>query len=130
MPLVTIEPTAKKQKRVYNYRILFPDGTSRGGAEIMSDPPTLQEIHKAVMPHLDGASHCEHVTVQHPTKEPDVPRADMFVDEMGVGRGLPRNDAATKIYRAAWLSTHPGTDPETLPAIYGPAVLFDTQVWT
>jgi hypothetical protein len=53
----------------------------------------------------------------------------MFVDEDGHGRERPRNEAATTIYRANWLRQHPGVDPETLPWIAGPAVLFDRRVW-
>lgn len=55
---------------------------------------------------------------------------DMFVDETSALKGPPRNEAATAIYRNNWL-THqePGADPESLPAIYGPAVLFNRRVW-
>lgn len=43
--------------------------------------------------------------------------------------GLPRNEAATPIYRNNWLRQHPKDEPESLPAIYGPAVLFNRRVW-
>jgi hypothetical protein len=54
---------------------------------------------------------------------------DMFVDEDSHGRERPRNEAATTIYRANALRQFPGTDPESLPWIAGPAVLFDRRVW-
>lgn len=54
---------------------------------------------------------------------------DMFVDEIGLLKQLPRNEPATAIYRNNWLTQHPGTDPEVLPAIYGAAVLFEARVW-
>lgn len=55
---------------------------------------------------------------------------DMFIDEDGHSRDRPRrNEKATAIYRANWLRQHPSTDPETLPWIAGPAVLFDKRVW-
>lgn len=56
-------------------------------------------------------------------------RTDMFVDESGVLDGLPRNEAATAIYRANWLSQYPHADPESLPHIAGLAVVFEKRVW-
>ena len=55
--------------------------------------------------------------------------ADMFVRETGRIDGLPRNEEATAIYRAYWLSQHPDAKPEELDFICGPAVLFDKLVW-
>jgi hypothetical protein len=52
----------------------------------------------------------------------------MFVDETGVGR-LPRNEAATAIYRNNWLTQHPSVPAESISAIYGTAVLFARRVW-
>ena len=40
-----------------------------------------------------------------------------------------RNEAATAIYRNNVLSQVPGKEPETLPCIVGPAVLFSRRVW-
>ena len=54
---------------------------------------------------------------------------DMCVGEDSAYIGNIRNDDATKIYRANWMSQHPKTDPESLPAVYGPAVLVDRRVW-
>jgi hypothetical protein len=56
-------------------------------------------------------------------------RADMFVDEMGHPKRLPRNEAATTLYRRATLLREEG-DPELLDWIAGPAVLFERIVWT
>lgn len=58
-------------------------------------------------------------------------RRDMFVGETSSinGRHI-RNVRATEIYRNNTMTHHPGTDPESLPAISGPAVLFpDFIVW-
>lgn len=58
-------------------------------------------------------------------------RCDMFVGETSSinGRHI-RNVRATEIYRNNTMTHHPGTDPESLPAISGPAVLFpDFIVW-
>ena len=61
-------------------------------------------------------------------------RCDMFVGETSAinGRHI-RNVRATAIYRCAALTrlvTPPPIDPESLPAISGPAVLFpDFRIW-
>lgn len=58
----------------------------------------------------------------------DFKRADMFVNEMGHLENLPRNENATVIYRRNALMQ--GFDePEDLPWIAGPAVLFEKIVW-
>ncbi len=91
--------------------------------------PGYAALAALIEPILDGAP-LEHVAVLYEGE-----RRDMFVDELGAvaltTRGpLPRNEAATTIYRNRWLSQHPGADPESIPAIYGTAVLFTgRQVW-
>ncbi len=58
---------------------------------------------------------------------------DMFVHDCGLLEGLPRNEAATLIYRRAnqmGKSSAPKVDdPEKLSFIAGVAVLFDRRVW-
>lgn len=58
---------------------------------------------------------------------------DMFVDDSGLIKGLPRNEAATLIYRRANLmgrSAAPKVaDPEQLSYICGTAILFSRRVW-
>lgn len=68
----------------------------------------------------------EHVAVLYKGQ-----RRDMFVGATSSinGRHI-RNVRATAIYRNNTLTHSPGTDPESLPAISGPVVLFpDTIVW-
>lgn len=72
---------------------------------------------------LDGG-YAEHVAVLHRGQ-----RTDMFVDGDGIAKGLARNGAATAIYRNNTLTREPGTDPESLPAIFGTAVLCSRRVW-
>jgi hypothetical protein len=82
----------------------------------------------ALKKELQETLHCnwpEHVSVLFEGKP-----ADMFVDENGHAKNLPRNEAATAIYRAYSLRQHPNTDPESLPFIAGTAVLFDAPVWS
>lgn len=85
--------------------------------------PDFEIIRSLVEPLLDGAD-LEQVSVLHEGK-----RRDMFVDDSGHLKGLPRNEQATRIYRAATLSRQPHVNPETLPCIVGPAVLFYRRVW-
>lgn len=92
----------------------------------LKDGPGLDALRKVIMPHLKGAEWMEHVAVEYNSK-----RRDMFVDETGALKGLPINEAATKIYQTYWLRTHPGTIPNSISQIYGVAVLFpDNEVWT
>src|SRR5262245_12091051 len=96
--------------RVFLYR----PGSPTGGPDVLDvvlpAEPSLAALHAVVDPLLGDGAVMEHVTVLF-----DGRRADMFVDEHGHGRGLPRNESATAIYRAAYLANHPGTDAEGLP---------------
>ncbi|WP_434712975.1 hypothetical protein NMA58_08290 [Rhizobium sp. YTUHZ045] len=85
--------------------------------------PNLDGLRKAIEPHLDGQK-LEHVAVLWHGR-----RCSMFVGETSTIDGRIRNVEATAIYRNNWLSQHPETDPEELPPICGPAVLFDRNVW-
>ena len=86
--------------------------------------PGLDALRAVVEPMLYGGR-LEHVSVLHEGR-----LADMFVCEDSAFVGNVRNNKATKIYRANWMSQHPKDDPESLPAIYGPAVLVDRRVWS
>jgi len=86
--------------------------------------PSLDDLRKAVLPQLN-ATYFEHVNVLF-----EGAAADMFVDETGHHSHRPRNELATMIYRAAWLDAHPADDPEDLPWIAGPAVVFGRRVWS
>ena len=107
--------------------ILRADGTRETRTiELAEKPLRYAQIRVALRPLLDiGDAYPEHVSVLH-AGEP----ADMFVHEDGHSAGLPRNEAATAIYRASWLQLNPKDDPEDLPWIAGPAVIFDRIVWS
>jgi hypothetical protein len=100
----------------------------------LPEEPGYDRLKTLVTPFLDGAC-LEHVTVLRPGSETkakvtrDDDYLDMFVDEEGTLKRLPVNDDATRIYRANWLRAYPGTPPDTLAEIYGPAVLFHRRVW-
>lgn len=107
------------------YRVYKPQqsGYVLLDATFSSKEPTLAEIKEVVVPLL-GDAEMEHVYVLLDGKP-----TDMFVDELGVVKHLPRNDEATAIYRASWMQWHLESDPETLPAIHGVAVVFEKPIW-
>ena len=86
--------------------------------------PMYDAIKRSIRLHFDEPF--EHVTVLYENR-----RADMFVDETSAinGRHI-RNIRATEIYRNNALTRDPNLDPEEIPAISGPAVLFEKIVWT
>jgi hypothetical protein len=114
-----------------DYIAFFPDGSTRSGFVQWPRNPGLALIEQLVLPLLGDGEPLEQVAVLYKDRP-----ADMFVSEYGHldhgTRGpLPRNDAATDIYRAHWRGNHPNDDPDTLPWIAGPAVLFTNRiVWT
>lgn len=99
--------------------------------------PSYRQLSNVIRPLLDGGDF-EHVNVLADFEGGlNFRPADMFVDEIGApagGKNLPRNEAATLIYRRATMlgrSAAPKpADPETLSAIYGPAIRFERKVWT
>ena len=107
----------------FEYRVIpIDDSAVKTGSVEWPTEPGFDAINKLVQP-LIGGGHIEHVSVLHDGK-----RRDMFVDEEGRVKGMVRNDRATAIYRAAYMSRHPESDPEKLPHIAGPAVLFTRRV--
>jgi hypothetical protein len=117
-------PAAKK-KVPTTYRVFKETGTFDDHEVLIDKKPLYDELRSLVEPHLGGAR-LMHVRVLCPLLGE---WTDMFVDEMGALRRLPRNDAATKIYRNGHLSKRPNDDPEKLPYIAGPAVVFLRTVW-
>lgn len=60
----------------------------------------------------------------------DFSYCDLFVHECGRLLGMPRNETATAIYRSNVLVHQtPAPQPESLPFIAGPAILFRGKVW-
>lgn len=103
---------------------IYAVGRERETREVdLAKEPGYLALKTVLTPLLDGAD-LEHVSVLFEGR-----RADMFVDEIGANKGLPRNEPATTIYRANWLAQRPEERPESLPAIYGPAVVFARRVW-
>ncbi len=104
--------------------IIFRVGAEPETRTVSLEPEPGYDVLKGLIDPCLGGGHLEHVTVLHEGQ-----RTDMFVDDESVAKGLPRNEAATAIYRNNWLTQHPEDDPESLPAIYGPAILMSRRVW-
>ncbi len=117
-------PTAKK-KIPTKYRVITEAGSFADHELLMDKKPVYDDLRNLVEPHLRGAR-LMHVRVLCPLLGE---WTDMFVDEMGALKRLPRNDAATKIFRNGFMSKRPDDDPEKLPYIAGTAVVFLRPVW-
>jgi hypothetical protein len=103
------------------FRVIRADGTETKHEANLTASPTLAEMRAVIDPHLGGAG-MELVIIAGS-------RVDMFVDDLATVLGLPRNAKATEIYRKHWLDRHPGADPESMPQIDGPVVIFEGIVW-
>lgn len=113
--------------------IMRPDQPHESREIDLPREPGYDALDKLLRPLLDN-NHLERVAVLSDFDGGNnFQPTDMFVDEMGANKGLPRNEAATLIYRRATMlgrtGVRPPADPDDLPAIYGPAILFDRRVW-
>jgi hypothetical protein len=107
------------------YRVIPETGGFADHEILLDKKPVYEVLRVLVEPHLGGAR-LMHVRVLCPLLGE---WTDMFIDDMGALKRLPRNDHATTIYRNGLLSKNPNEDPETLPYIAGPAVVFFRPVW-
>jgi hypothetical protein len=113
--------------------IMRPDQAHDGREFDLPREPGYHKLREILTPLLDGAE-LEHVSVFADfAGGTNYKRADMFVDDRGLLKNLPRNEAATLIYRRAnqmgRSSAPPLADPEQLSFICGPAILFNRIVW-
>ena len=95
--------------------IMTPDEPNESRAVELPQQPTYGEL-RAVIEPLLGCEDFEHVSVLADFAGGlKFRRSDMFVDEMGHQKGLPRNEAATAIYRRNAL-LHQGVKESRLEA--------------
>lgn len=106
------------------FTILRADGAEEVHSQRMHDKPGYMALQVLVRPFL-ACEYAERVRVLH-----DGQALDLFVDEDGLAKRLPRNEKATAIYRNNVMTRHPGTDPESLAHIVGDSVLFSRPVWS
>ncbi|WP_316172096.1 MULTISPECIES: hypothetical protein [unclassified Bradyrhizobium] len=118
------------------YRVVLPDHAELVESAICEllwpQVPGYSRLSQLIPALVEGR--LEHVAVLSDFDGGDsFVRSDMFVNEDFRQHGLRRNELATTIYRRATLSGRSGSpvpeDPEELPEIGGPTVLFDRQVW-
>lgn len=112
--------------------IMWPDKPHATRPLLLPRNPGFHKLTEIIRPILKSAF--EHVSVLADfTGGTKYTQLDMFVDDIGKIKNLPRNEAATAIYRRANLmgrSALPKVDdPEKLNFIVGTAVLFDRRVW-
>jgi hypothetical protein len=106
-----------------------PDEPNEGLTVDLAPNPEYEALRALLLPLLK-CEFFEHVSVLSDFAGGlNFRRADMFVDEMGHPKNLPRNEAATLIYRRNALLNQGAKDPEILDWIAGPAVLFERAVW-
>lgn len=115
--------TDAETKLKTDYTIYRTDGTLEHGSVMWPKEPKLADF-DALIPPIVGCRYYERVRVLHERRY-----TDMFVDEEGGLKDLPRNDIATQIYRCNWMTQYPSTRAESLPHISGVAVLFHRRVW-
>lgn len=109
-------------------RIINPDGAEHVVEHELVERPGYKQLALIIDPLVDG--NLEHVSVLADFAGGDkFTHLDMFVNDVGVLDGLPRNEAATTIYRRNWMLAHPKDNPDDLPHIAGTAVLLDRRVW-
>jgi hypothetical protein len=123
-------------------KVIWPGNEPKILTVRLKEEPSYAELAGVIRPLLDGGQ-LEHVYVLADFNDgTDYEPLDMFVDDEGAaqllngapGKNLARNEYATAIYRRATLlgrSAAPvPADPEDLPAVYGPVVLFARRVWS
>lgn len=113
--------------------IMRPDQSHETREVDLPADPGYERLRTIIAPLLDKGT-LEHVSVLADFDGgKKYQPLDMFVDDCGLLKNLPRNEAATIIYRRANQLGRSGiakaADPEMLSFICGPAVLFDRRVW-
>lgn len=115
------------------WTIFRVDGTKQEFSGELHREPGYDTLKIILDPLLNGG-HLEHVSVWADYAGGEKYQAlDMFVDEDGHSKDLPRNEMATTIYRRATMEGKTGVeapkDPEELSFCVGPAILFSRRVW-
>lgn len=115
--------------------IMRPDQPHEGQEYDLPREPGYEKLKAIIEPLLDGGWMERVAVLADFAGGTHFQPTDMFVDENGHLKlpPLPRNEAATIIYRRATMlgrtSAPKPADPEQLPFIVGVAVLFDRRVW-
>jgi hypothetical protein len=112
--------------------IMRPGAANETGSVDLPEPPSYRDLDRVLRPLLDGGD-LDHVVV-YTGAEPFLGEhayRDMFVDEVGHEKNLPRNEAATTLYLRNCRLHAPEKPDDPDYFIVGPAVLFvDRRVWS
>ena len=115
-----------------NIRILRPGAEDEVQEFDLPKEPGYDRLKAIIEPILCGRLERVSVLADFNCGE-DFEPLDMFVDDEGQIKGLPRNEEATTLYRRAnqlGLTAAPKAQhPEFLHFIAGPAILFSRRVW-
>lgn len=114
------------------YLILWSHAAPESGAIDLPEKPSFERLAEFLIPLLNADFERVKVLADFRGGNDFIP-LDMFVDERGGPKRLPRNEAATTLYRRANLMGRtpcaPVRDPEHLAFISGTAILFSRRVW-
>lgn len=115
------------------YLIMRPDHPHETREADLAREPLYTTLAALIRPLLDGGD-LEHVNVWADFSGGKKYRnLDMFVDDCGLIKHLPRNEAATILYRRAnqlgMTAAAKAPDIEQLSHIAGTAILFNRRVW-
>jgi hypothetical protein len=107
------------------YTVLYEGGGTSRTALALGHPATEAEaeitVRLAIAPYFGGCSIMRVFLIA------DGAPTDMFVLEFAQDRTV--NKKATRLYRATRALAYPDADRAKMPAICGPAVLFDRPIW-
>lgn len=134
---VHLHPEAAGAKVLTKVKLIAVDGTETLEELELANKPTYDALKAIIDPFISGTRDppywFERVAVLDNFGDGKMRPLDMFVDENGLVKHLPRNEKATTIYRRANLcgmtAVAPVANPEMLNFIVGPAVLFNRPVW-
>jgi len=106
------------------YIVIPPEGEVLVFEAELDDAPSPESIGELCSSHIAGRAERVRVFCIG-----SYTYTDMFVGRNSAIDGSPVNAIATAIYRHNAALHDKSVDPETLPSIYGVAVLFDRPVW-
>lgn len=113
-----------QDKRNFPFK-LYPaalDEPLRDGSLMLSVPPRNKEIMQGLIDLMGRPMHRLEILLSNG-------KFDLFVDDFAMIECSVRNERATTLYRHYELSLYPRSDPEGMPCICGPAILFSDPVW-
>lgn len=113
---------------ITRYILLRPDAAPEGGQINWPRFPGLERV-RALVPTIDFRDYHQSLVLADMRGGDNFVPTDLFFDNQGVAKNLPRNEEATAIYRRGFMLRMPNRDPEKLSAVFGLALLFSRRVW-